>query len=86
MKTKKTSSVTFEQLRRLLVDLQFTESRSNTYWRFDHPESGTVLVYRPYAVAERVSVPDLAMTRRHLDWRGVLAENAFDDSLTKTPA
>ena len=28
----------------------------------------------------------VASTRTHLDWRGLLPSNAFDDSLTKTPA
>jgi hypothetical protein len=82
----KTSSITFAQLRRLLVDLRFTETRSDAYWRFEHPDSGTIFVFRPYAVSDRVTVQDVAATRKHLDWRGLLLGTVFDDSLTKTPA
>jgi hypothetical protein len=82
----KTSSVRFGQLRRLLLDLGFTESRKDGYHRFDHPESDTAFVLRPYALEEKVTMQDLASTRTHLDWRGLLTAIAFDDSLTKTPA
>jgi hypothetical protein len=82
----KTSSVSFAQLRRLLLDLGFTESRPKGYRRFAHSASGTEFVFRPYAANENVSVPDLASTRTHLEWRGLLSSTAFEDSLTKTPA
>jgi hypothetical protein len=82
----KTSSVRFAELRRMLVDLQFTETHSDTYWRFEHPASGTVFVFRPYGATERVTAQDIAATRQHLDWRGLLKARAFDDSLKKTPA
>jgi hypothetical protein len=82
----KTSPITFTQLRRLLADLQFTEARSDSYWRFEHPDSGTIFVFRPYSMADRVTVQDVAATRKHLDWRGLLPGTVFDDALTKTPA
>jgi hypothetical protein len=82
----KTSSVRFAQLRRLLLELDFTESRKDAFWRFEHPASGTVFLFRPYTPDDHVNVPDLASTRTHLDWRGLLSAPAFDDSLTKTPA
>ena len=82
----KTSSVGFDQLRRLLLDLNFRESRRDDCWCFEHPESGTVFVFRPYALDDNVTVQDLAATRTHLEWRGLLPANAFDDFLTKTPA
>ena len=82
----KTSSISFAQLRHLLLDLRFTEYRKDAYWRFEHPESDTVFLFRPYTLAENVSVQDLEATRTHLDWRGLLSAHAFDDSLTKTPA
>jgi len=82
----KTSSVCFAQVRRLLLDLQFTEARTESNWRFEHPESGTVFVFRPYAPHDNVTIQDLATTRTHLDWRGLLSGTAFDDSFTKTPA
>jgi hypothetical protein len=82
----RTSSVSFAQLRRLLRDLHFTETRTDSFWRFEHPASDTVLLFRPYASDDNVTVPDLASTRTHLDWRGLLSAHAFDDLLTKTPA
>jgi hypothetical protein len=82
----KTSSVNFAQLRRLLLDLQFTEVQTKTYHRFEHPDSNTVFVFRPYAPGDSVTMQDLAATRTHLDWRGLVSAVAFDDSLTKTPA
>ena len=83
----KTSSVSFAHLRRLLLDLQFVEARTDDgYWRFEHPASGAVFLFRPYAANDHVTVQDLASTRTHLDWRGLLPGNTFDDALTKTPA
>jgi hypothetical protein len=82
----KTSSVGFDQIRRLLLDLHFTESRTDAYWRFEHGESETVFLFRPYNLNDNVTMQDLAATRTHLDWRGLLSAAAFDDFLTKTPA
>jgi hypothetical protein len=82
----KTSSVRFAQLRRLLLDLHFTETPGDAYWRFEHPKSKAIFLFRPYASGDNVTVQDLASTRLHLDWRGLLSAKAFDDSLTKTPA
>ena len=82
----KTSSIRFAQLRRLLLDLRFTESRSGEFWRFEHPKSETVFLFRPYAENENVTVQDLASARMHLDWRGLLSGNVFDESLRRTPA
>jgi hypothetical protein len=82
----KTSPVSFAQLRRLLRDLRFTETRTDTYWRFEHRESGTVFVFRPYSAIENVTMQDIATTREHLEWRGLLSGNVFDDSLMNTTA
>jgi hypothetical protein len=82
----KTSSVGFAQLRRLLLDLHFTESKKDAYWRFEHADSDTVFLFRPYAPDDNVTMQDLAATRKHLDWRGLLSATAFDDFPTKTPA
>jgi hypothetical protein len=82
----KTSSVSFGQLRRLLLDLDFTEIRTDANWRFEHQASGTVFLFRPYAANDKVTMQDLASTRTHLEWRDLLSGNVFDDSMTKTPA
>jgi hypothetical protein len=82
----KTSSVGFAHLRRLLLDLHFTENRTDDYWRFEHAESDTVFVFRPYDPDDNITEQDLAAARTHLDWRGLLSASAFNDYLTKTPA
>jgi hypothetical protein len=82
----KTSSVSFADLRRLLLSLGFTESRTKDFWHFEHSASGAGFLFRPYSAEDHVSMPNLASTRMHLDWRGLLSKDAFDDLLTKTPA
>jgi hypothetical protein len=80
------STVTFAELRQLLVDLGFTVSKSDKGWNFEHPSSETWFLYRPYRVREKVTVGDLHMTRKQLDLRDVLDEEAFDDRLKKASA
>lgn len=82
----KTSSMRFVQLRRMLIDLQFAETHSETYWRFEHPASGTVLVFRRCSATDDVTAQDIAATRQQLDWHGLLSAPAFDRALTKTSA
>lgn len=80
------STVTFAELRQLLLDLGFTVSKVGKFWVFEHPPSGTEFGYRPYRLREKVTVGDLHMTRKQLDWRDVLDEKAFDDRLKKASA
>ena len=82
----KTSRVPFTLLRRILRDLNFTESREEKGWRFEHPESETVFLFRPYQPDEKVTVQDLVTTRTHLEWRGLLSAEAFENLLHKIPA
>jgi hypothetical protein len=80
------STVTFAELRQLLVDLGFTVSKRGKFWYFEHPASETTFLFRPYQVRERVTPRDVSSTRFHLDWRGLLAPEAFDDRLKKATA
>jgi hypothetical protein len=80
------STVTFAELRQLLLDLGFTESRQGKFWHFEFPASETSVTYRPYRARERVTLLDIHRTRRHLDLRGVLGEQAFDNLLKKATA
>lgn len=80
------STVTFAELRQLLLDLGFTVSKRGKFWCFEHPPSETVFEYRPYRARENVTLMDLHMTRKQLDWRDVLNEKAFDDRLRKATA
>lgn len=79
------STVTFAELRQLLVDLGFTVKRDKG-WFFEEPSSDTWFMYRPYRSRERVTVGDLHMTRKQLDGRDVLSEKAFDERLKKATA
>jgi hypothetical protein len=78
--------VSFAQLRDLLTDLNFTATREKRGWVFAHSESGTMFHFRPYTPAERVNMSDLVGVQMHLDYRGLLAPEAFENRLTKTPA
>jgi len=80
------SAVTFAELRQHLLDLGFTESKQGKFWHFEHAPSETSVTYRPYRARERVTLLDIHRTRRHLDLRGVLGEQAFDDLLKKATA
>ena len=80
------SLIAFTELRQLLVDLGFSVTKHGKFWLFEHPPSGTVFGYRPCWAQKKVTLGDLHMTRRHLDLRGVLTEQAFDDLLRKATA
>ena len=80
------SLVTFDELRQLLLDLGFTPTRRGKFWYFEHAPSKAILAYRPYRPRERVTFKDLHVTRQDLDWRGLLAPEAFDDRLKKATA
>jgi hypothetical protein len=80
------STITFAELRQLLVDLGFTVSKHGKFWLFEHPSSKTEFLFRPYRARERVTLRDINSTRFLLDWRGVLAPEAFDERLKKATA
>jgi hypothetical protein len=80
------STVPFAELKQILVDLGFSVSKRGKFWFFEHAPSETNFLYRPYRARERVTLMDLHMTRKQLDWRDVLSEKAFDDRLKKATA
>lgn len=80
------STVSFAELRQLLLDLGFRQSKRGKFWFFEHSPSETIFGYRPYRTRERVTVRDLHLTRKQLDWRDLLDEQAFDDLLKKATA
>lgn len=80
------SMVTFAELRQLLVELGFTVTKRGQFWYFEHRPSGAELGYRPDRARERVTLRDINSTRFDLDWRGLLAPEAFDDRLKKATA
>jgi hypothetical protein len=83
---RRTSDLQFSELRRLLLDLDFTEREGPAAQLiFEHPPSDTIFVFRHYALNEKVHWPDVISVRRQLDLRGLLAEDSFDRTLLKIP-
>lgn len=80
------STITFDELRHLLLELGFTQSKQGKFWLFEHAPSETTLAYRPYRGRERVTLLDVHVTRQDLDGRGILNEHEFDDLLKKATA
>jgi hypothetical protein len=80
------SSVPFERLQQLLLELGFTQSKRENSWVFEHGHSKAILTYRPYKSRERVTLKDLQVTRQDLDWRELMTPEAFDDALQKATA
>ena len=80
------SPIPFADLRQLLVDLGFTVSKQGKFWYFEHSPSDTTFHFRPYRARERVTLRDVSSTRFHLDWRGLMSPEAFDERLKKATA
>ncbi|HEY7315505.1 MAG TPA: hypothetical protein VH643_39615 [Gemmataceae bacterium] len=80
------SIISFAELRQFLLDLGFTVSKQGKFWFFEHAPSETTFLFRPYRAREKVTLVDIHSTRRHLDLRGVLDEQAFDNLLKKVTA
>jgi hypothetical protein len=79
--------VTYVSLQKLLHQLGFTETVvPGSYVVYNHPEPNTLLMYRDYRATDLVSWADLTSTRRFLDLRGLLAEDAFDRLLQEAAA
>jgi hypothetical protein len=82
----KTSQVRFDQLQGFLEQMGFAQVREKDGWRFDHLSSNTIFLFRPYRPTDRVYEHDLFLVRSQLHGRGLMPMEAFDESLTKTPA
>ncbi len=80
------STVTFERLQQVLLDLGFTQSKRGIFWVFVHAPSKATLIYRPYRPRERLTLKDLHVTRQDLEWRELMTPEAFDDILQKASA
>jgi hypothetical protein len=77
---------TFAVLHQLLIDSGFTVRRTEKFIRFDHPETETRLLLRPYAEGEAVDAADLVAARKILDERGVMPRQEFEQRLAARPA
>jgi hypothetical protein len=83
----KKGRVTFDELRALLLDLGFTESRpQNDRCQFAHPVTGTVLLFHPHRVDETVGERDMLVVRRQLVDNGLIEASAFEHFLQQATA
>ena len=80
------SNITFAEFRQFLLDLGFTVTKRGKFWFFEHAASETCYLFRPYRANEKVTLIDFQSTRRHLDLRGVLDVEVFDDRMRKATA
>ncbi len=78
-----TRTIPYRELRQFLLGLGCTELAQRDHFRFDHHQSGTILVFRHYFPGETVRDLDLANIRKTLVERGVVEERSFDDFLEK---
>jgi hypothetical protein len=77
----------FAKLRRLLLDLGFTERViDGKYLGFSLAPSKCFFAFRMYRPQDNVTNTDLLGVRSQLDWRGLLNEQAFDAALRKASA
>lgn len=78
----KNDRIPFDRLRKLLLDLGFKELTGPgvPLW-FEHPPSGTILIFRKYRPEEKLNWWDVATARRQLDENGVLEADEFEARL-----
>lgn len=79
-------SITFAALDRFLHGLGFTQrSVPESHILYEHPESGAVVVLRPFERDEDVGTTTLGLVRRVLDEFGVMDRRVFDDAIRRKP-
>jgi hypothetical protein len=83
----KKKTITFEELRELLLDLRFSESSQQpNRVRFQHPVTGTVLLFRAHDANETVNDREIVVVRRQLVDNGLIEAPAFDRRLGRASA
>lgn len=81
------SRITFGELRDLLVEVGFLECpHEQSRLRFEHPKTGTILLFRSYDSNDGVNQRELAVVRRQLVDNGLIEGAAFDRFLEKASA
>jgi hypothetical protein len=79
--------IQFEELRELLLELGFCESASETERiRFDHPRTGTALLFRADAGKRGVSDRDMVVVRRQLIDNGLIEPSELERFIQKVSA
>jgi hypothetical protein len=81
------NGITFEELRELLLDLGFSESsQPPNRIRFEHPATGTVLLFRAFDSNETVNDPEIVVVRRQLLDNGLIEAPVFERFLERASA
>lgn len=74
----------FATLRRLLLDLGFTQSEvPDSHVLFERGDPPTRILLPPFASDDPVDAGSLVIARRTLDERGILSREAFDRLLAE---
>jgi hypothetical protein len=81
------SGIPFAELRDLLLEVGFAECpQEQGRLRFEHPVTGTILLFRTYRSGEMVNQRDMAVVRRQLVDNGLIEGPAFDRFLKRASA
>lgn len=72
---------TFAVLRQILLELGFTMRVGPDFIRFDHPQTKTWFLHPRYDDNEEVSAAELAAARYHLDMKGLMTREEFEEVL-----
>jgi hypothetical protein len=81
----KNSKVAFADLREVLLELGFAETREKDRLVYRHPAAGTLLL-RPYKVKDKVKLTDMLVVRQQLDYNGMIASDELSRRLEQMPA
>jgi predicted RNA binding protein YcfA (HicA-like mRNA interferase family) len=83
----KQNTVPFAILRRVLTGLGFVETRvPGSHLVFEHAPSHTVFLFRTYRPRDKVIAANLISVRKHLDEKGLIGSESFDDLLHQPSA
>jgi hypothetical protein len=81
------NGINFGELRELLREVGFSESSQQpNRIRFEHPATGTVLLFRAYDSEESVNHREMVVVRRQLVDNGLIEGAAFDRFLERASA
>jgi hypothetical protein len=81
------NGITFDELRDLLLELGFSQSSQEpNRARFEHPGTGTVLLFRTHHAEETVNDREMVVVRRQLVDNGLIEAPAFDRFLQRASA
>ena len=79
----KKNGITFDRLRKLLLELGFRETTST---RFENPVTKTILLFRAHGSTDVVNDREMLVVRRQLVDNGLIKPSAFDRFLQKMSA